>query len=63
MSSNISLTFTSCRAIFEQFRRVANLYFLLLGVLMAIGTYSEYFDSPLDPYSTLVPLFIVIGVR
>jgi hypothetical protein len=38
------------------------LYFLFIGVLMAIGTYSEFFDSPLDPWSTLFPLFIVIGV-
>ena len=51
------------RALFEQFRRVANLYFLLLSVLMTIGTYSEFFDSPLDPWSTLFPLFVVIGVR
>lgn len=29
---------------------------------MALGTYTTFFDSPLDPWSTIIPLFVVIGV-
>jgi len=49
-------------SLFEQFRRVANLYFLLIAVLMIIGTYTNLFDSPLTPWSTLVVLTLVVSV-
>jgi hypothetical protein len=29
---------------------------------MTLGTYTAFFDSPLDPWSTLLPLLVVIGV-
>jgi magnesium-transporting ATPase (P-type) len=50
------------RSLFEQFRRLANVYFLLISVLMLIGTYGSYFDSPLDPWSTLSLLIIVLTI-
>src|SRR5690606_2514070 len=50
------------RSLFEQFRRLANLYFLCMSVLMLIGTYTTQFDSPLTPWSTLLPLIIVLAV-
>ena len=43
-------------SLFEQFRRIANLYFLLIAILMIIGTYTNLFDSPLTPWSPLVVL-------
>eukprot|EP00602_Paraphysomonas_sp_CaronLab_P005224 CAMPEP_0185037446 /NCGR_PEP_ID=MMETSP1103-20130426/31882_1 /TAXON_ID=36769 /ORGANISM="Paraphysomonas bandaiensis, Strain Caron Lab Isolate" /LENGTH=1289 /DNA_ID=CAMNT_0027575425 /DNA_START=341 /DNA_END=4210 /DNA_ORIENTATION=- len=50
------------RSLFEQFRRLANVYFLLISILMLIGTYTLYYDSPLDPWSTLIPLIIVLVI-
>ena len=50
------------RSLLEQFRRVANLYFLIMSMLMLIGTYSSLFDSPITPWSTLATLFIVLSI-
>lgn len=50
------------RALFEQFRRLANVYFLVITILMLIGTYTTFFDSPLTPYTTLLPLCIVLAI-
>jgi len=43
--------------IFEQFQRVANLYFLLIAILSAIPEI-----SPVTPITTLLPLTFVMGV-
>jgi magnesium-transporting ATPase (P-type) len=48
-------------AVKEQFRRVANMYFLIIGIIMAIGWYSPAFDSAISPWTTLGPLAIVIS--
>lgn len=48
------------RSLFEQFRRVANIYFLVISVLMMIGTFTTLFVSPLTPWSTLIPLVFVL---
>lgn len=51
------------RSLFEQFRRVANIYFLVIIILMMLGTYwQSLFTSPLSPYSTLIPLVFVLLV-
>lgn len=50
------------RSLFEQFRRVANIYFLVISILMILGTYTSLFTSPLTPYSTLIPLVFVLLV-
>eukprot|EP01038_Epipyxis_sp_PR26KG_P008011 gene8011-10857_t len=48
------------KSLFDQFRRVANCYFVLISVLMFIGYYATYlFQTPLDPYSTVV-IFVVV---
>jgi len=49
-------------ATLEQFRRVANLYFLIIGSIMAIGYYSTAFESAISPWTTLGPLCFVISV-
>lgn len=49
-------------ALFEQFRRLANVYFAVVSVLMMIGTYSDLFQSPLTPYTTLIPLCVVLAI-
>ena len=47
----------------EQFKRVANVYFLVISILMLIGKYApEIFQTPLDPYSTIVTFIFVLGV-
>lgn len=51
------------RSLFEQFRRTANLYFLAISMLMVIGTFApSVFQSPLQPYSTLGPLVLVLSI-
>lgn len=50
------------RSLFEQFRRIANVYFLAISVLMMLGWYTTLFDSPLAPFSTLIPLILVLSV-
>jgi magnesium-transporting ATPase (P-type) len=53
--------FLSLQAVSEQFRRFANLYFLLAGVIMAVGTYTPFFESAISPWTTLGPLAVVIS--
>ncbi|CAM9905241.1 unnamed protein product [Choristocarpus tenellus] len=50
------------KSLFEQFRRVANVYFLVISMLMVVGTYTTLFTSPLQPFSTLFPLIFVLLV-
>lgn len=50
------------RSLFEQFRRIANIYFLVISILMMLGWYTTLFVSPLAPFSTLIPLILVLGV-
>ena len=47
----------------EQFRRIANFYFLTLSMLMLWGTYTTgFFTSPVSPWTTFGPLVIVISI-
>lgn len=49
------------KSLWEQFRRIANIYFLVISILMLIGTYATYiFLSPLNPYSTIGTLGFVL---
>ncbi|KAH8079169.1 phospholipid-translocating ATPase [Aureococcus anophagefferens] len=50
------------KSLFEQFRRTANQYFLLIGLLMIIGTYTDLFYSPLLPWSTITPLSLILAI-
>ncbi len=38
------------------------MYFLVMGCMMALGYYTEYFDSSISPWTTLGPLALVIGI-
>jgi len=42
--------------LFEQFRRIANFYFLIVGLIQLV------IDSPVSPWTTLLPLVFVISV-
>ncbi len=47
--------------LFEQFRRIANLYFLIMSVLMLLGDlYPALWYSPISYSSTLLPLVFVL---
>jgi phospholipid-transporting ATPase len=47
----------------EQFRRVANAYFLILSLAMMVGTYSTgYWTSPVSPWTTFGPLILVVAI-
>ncbi|KAL7575732.1 hypothetical protein ACA910_003065 [Epithemia clementina (nom. ined.)] len=49
-------------ATLEQFRRFANLYFLTVGLIMAIGYYNpNLYESAISPWTTLGPLAVVIA--
>eukprot|EP00002_Diphylleia_rotans_P013474 TRINITY_DN2635_c0_g3_i2.p1 TRINITY_DN2635_c0_g3~~TRINITY_DN2635_c0_g3_i2.p1 ORF type:complete len:1173 (-),score=203.43 TRINITY_DN2635_c0_g3_i2:256-3774(-) len=43
--------------LFEQFRRIANMYFLCIAILQVIPNV-----SPVDPWTSLLPLLFVLGV-
>jgi hypothetical protein len=41
-------------SLFEQFRRLANVYFLMISILMLIGTFcTNIFNTPVEPWSTI----------
>ncbi len=47
----------------RRFRRTANIYFLVISMLMLIGTYfPTIFNSPLSPFTTLGPLVVVLAI-
>jgi len=47
---------------FEQFRRLANVYFLLISVLMIIGTYvPNTWENSIQYITTLGPLCVIVG--
>lgn len=48
------------KSLFEQFRRLANVYFLVLGCIAAIGEGTEYYDTAVEPAGLLIPLTIVV---
>lgn len=48
------------KSLFEQFRRLANVYFLVLGCIAAIGMATEYYDTAVEPAGLLIPLTIVV---
>ena len=51
------------KSIAEQFRRLANFWFLLMSVVMLIGQYyPRLYASPLDGWSCFGPLCIVIAI-
>jgi len=49
-------------AIGGQFRKHGNVYFLVIGSIMALGKFGGVFDSAVSPFTTLLPLAIVIAI-
>ena len=46
------VVFSPFQAVGEQFRRFANMYFLIVGIIMATGYYSELYESAISPWTT-----------
>lgn len=49
-------------SIFEQFRRLANVYFLVLGIIAAIGEYTSYYETSVEAVAILTPMAIVVFI-
>ena len=50
-------------SVFMQFRRIANVYFLVISIMMLIGNYfKELYETPLNPWTTLGTLLFVLLV-
>ncbi len=50
-------------SVFMQFKRIANVYFLVVSILMLIGMYAPHlYETPLDPFSTVIPLCVVLSI-
>jgi len=50
------------KSIFEQFRRLANVYFLVLGIIAAIGANTHFYDTAVEPAGLLIPMTIVVTI-
>jgi magnesium-transporting ATPase (P-type) len=51
------------KGLFEQFRRLANVYFLVVSFMMVIAEYvPNTFDTPLTPFTTIGPLVAILGL-
>ena len=37
------------KSLFEQFRRLANVYFLVLGAIAAVGSYTNDYNTAVEP--------------
>jgi len=61
-SSKYTLISFLPKAIREQFRRFSNVYFLVIGFLVVLGTYTDLFAVIQTPLSALAPLALIITV-
>lgn len=51
-----------CKSLFEQFRRFANIYFLIMTILMFIGQNTLLFENAIEPNTTLLALIFTLGL-
>eukprot|EP01038_Epipyxis_sp_PR26KG_P013375 gene13375-17935_t len=60
VSSRYTLINFLPKSLLEQFRRLANVYFLVLGVIAAIGEYTNAFETAIQPAGILSPMALVV---
>lgn len=48
------------KSLLEQFRRLANIYFLVIGIIAAIGYYTNVYETAIAPEAILIPMTTVI---
>jgi len=50
------------KSLWNQFRRLANVYFLVMSVAMMVGNYTEAYDAPIEGINTLLTLLLTMIV-
>lgn len=50
------------KSLLEQFRRLANVYFLVIGIIAVIGVYTGVYESAIEPAGILAPMMIVVFI-
>lgn len=50
------------KSLLEQFRRLANVYFVVIGVIAAVGAYTKEYETAIDPAGILAPMLIVVFI-
>ena len=50
------------KSLLEQFRRLANVYFLVVGIIAAVGAYTSYYETAVVPYGILGPMGVVVMI-
>lgn len=48
------------KSLLEQFRRLANVYFLVLGIIASVGAYTSFYETAIEPAGILAPMIIVV---
>eukprot|EP01031_Cornospumella_fuschlensis_P027238 gene27238-32907_t len=48
------------KSLLEQFRRLANVYFLVIGIIAAVGSTTAYYDTAVEPAGILAPMVVVV---
>jgi magnesium-transporting ATPase (P-type) len=48
------------KSLLEQFRRLANVYFLVIGMIAVVASYTSYFETAVEPAGILGPMIIVV---
>eukprot|EP00600_Ochromonadales_sp_CCMP1393_P005802 CAMPEP_0174957920 /NCGR_PEP_ID=MMETSP0004_2-20121128/2336_1 /TAXON_ID=420556 /ORGANISM="Ochromonas sp., Strain CCMP1393" /LENGTH=1496 /DNA_ID=CAMNT_0016206075 /DNA_START=185 /DNA_END=4675 /DNA_ORIENTATION=+ len=48
------------KSLLEQFRRLANVYFLVIGIIAIVGTETNYYESAIEPEGILAPMIAVV---
>ncbi|RYH21786.1 hypothetical protein EON65_20125 [archaeon] len=48
------------KSLLEQFRRLANVYFLVIGIIAAVGSVTAYYDTAVEPAGILAPMVVVV---
>lgn len=50
------------KSLLEQFRRLANVYFLVIGIIALIGQYTAAYQTAIEPAGILAPMMIVVFI-
>ncbi len=62
VSSRYNLLNFLPKSLLEQFRRLANVYFLVIGIIAVIGEYTGVYESAIEPAGILAPMMIVVFI-
>ena len=50
------------KSLFEQFRRLANVYFLVIGIIAAVAANTNYYETAVEPAGILGPMTLVVFI-